>query len=400
MTDGETIIRIAARGDGVTASGRHVAGAAPGDRLDPAGGLIPGPHHREPPCRHFADCGGCQLQHVDDSALAEFVTDRVVGPLIGKSISIATVHPPHLSPPQSRRRATVHFARDRQRFRFGFHAPASHSIVNTPDCHILHPNLVTAMNALRPLLSKWEGKTLFGKVELTLADQGVDMLVEGLAPDDLAAHERLVDFARDHGLARLAVDRGDGPETQWEPEPVTISFGDVAVPMPFGAFLQSTADGEAALVAAARKAMGNGAMVADLFSGLGSFAFQIGAAGRKVYAAEAARDSLMALKQAANRLQLPVFADHRDLFRNPLRPDMLDKFDAVLLDPPRAGAQDQVAQLARSAVPVICYVSCNPATLARDALALVEAGYRLTDLWPVGQFRWSSHVELVSRFAR
>jgi 23S rRNA (uracil1939-C5)-methyltransferase len=186
----------------------------------------------------------------------------------------------------------------------------------------------------------------------------------------------------------------------WEPEPVTVRLGDVSVPFPIGAFLQATSDGEAALTAAACEWLGDCATVADLFSGLGTFAFALAGPGTKVLAVEAARDAHLACKSAAERAQLPVHALHRDLFRNPLQADELNRFAAVLLDPPRAGAREQVDRIAESTVPRVVYISCNPSSWARDAATLVGAGYRLAQVRPVGQFRWSTHVELASLFVR
>jgi 23S rRNA (uracil1939-C5)-methyltransferase len=178
---------------------------------------------------------------------------------------------------------------------------------------------------------------------------------------------------------------------------VTITLGGAAVPLPHGAFLQATQEGEAALVEAVRQALGGAPIVADLFAGLGTFALSI--EGR-VLAAEGERDAVLALKSAANRAQRQIFVDHRDLFRAPLDEKDLARFDAVVLDPPRAGAKEQVAHLARSSVARIAYVSCNPATFARDARTLIDGGYRLLWVKPVGQFRWSVHVELAAAFAR
>ncbi|HTM95654.1 MAG TPA: class I SAM-dependent RNA methyltransferase, partial [Croceibacterium sp.] len=223
---------------------------------------------------------------------------------------------------------------------------------------------------------------------------------KGVAFAGFEAMEALNDFARDNRLARLTLDLGYGAEAVWEPEPVTVTLGGVAVPFPSGAFLQATPDGEAALVSAAREWVGGAAPVADLFAGLGTFGFALAAQGVKITAYEAARDAVLAVKGAAGRERAPVEAVHRDLFRNPLQPDELARFDAVVLDPPRAGAREQVVALAQSAVPKIAYISCNPSSWARDAKTLVESGYRLAELRPVGQFRWSTHVELASLFIR
>ncbi len=381
------IVRLAARGDGVTADGRFVPMTAPGDTVASDGTVTPGPHRAMPPCRHFPECGGCQLQHVDDAAFADYLTDRIAAALAAQGLSGIEIRAPHLSPPQSRRRAALK-ARGGA---VGFNALASHSIVDMRECHVLRPELFALIAPLRRLLDQP------ATAQLTLADQGVDLLLEGFSAEGLEKAEAIGAFARDHGLARLAIGDGYGAQTLWEPEPATVTLGGVAVPLPHGAFLQATADGEAALVAAVREAVGAAGAIADLFAGLGTFALAL--PGR-VYAAEGARDAALALQGAANRTQRPVFVDHRDLFRRPLDVAELDRFEAVVLDPPRAGAKEQAALLAASAVPRIAYVSCNPATFARDARTLAEGGYRLGWIKPVGQFRWSTHVELVGCLVR
>jgi 23S rRNA (uracil1939-C5)-methyltransferase len=178
---------------------------------------------------------------------------------------------------------------------------------------------------------------------------------------------------------------------------VTVTLGGVLVPLPQSAFLQATADGEAALVANVKSAVGGASVTADLFAGLGTFALAL--PGR-VYAAEGTRDAVLALKAAANRAQRQIFVDHRDLFRRPLTAAELNRFEAVVLDPPRAGAKEQVAALAGATVSRVAYASCNPATFARDAKVLAGGGFRLLWVQPVGQFRWSTHVELVAAIAR
>lgn len=232
---------------------------------------------------------------------------------------------------------------------------------------------------------------------MTVADQGVDLLISGVDPEGLAAAEAITDFALAHKLARFSIDEGYGPEPRWEPEPVTVTLSGVAVNLPEGAFLQATVDGEAALVGAVRGVVAGASHVADLFAGLGTFSF---AAPGAVVAVEGARDAILALQMAAKRTGRTVTAEHRDLYRRPLTAQDLSRFDAVIVDPPRAGAKEQVEALAASAVPVIAYVSCNPATFARDAKLLVDGGYRLEHIQPVGQFRWSTHVELAARFRR
>jgi 23S rRNA (uracil1939-C5)-methyltransferase len=393
----ESIIRLAARGDGVTESGRFAPLAAPGDLLAPDGSLAPGPHRAVPPCRHFPECGGCQLQHVDDTAYADFLRDRIAGALHAQGLPTPELLAPHISPPNSRRRAALRFERRGETVLLGFTQEASHRIIDMRECHILRPELFALVPPLRGLLRRLLGPRANGGVRLTLADQGVDLLLECPAPDGLAAAEAIAAFAAEHRLARLAIDDGLGPQTLWEPDAVTVTLGGTAVPLPHGAFLQATQEGEAVLVAAVCRAVGDATATADLFAGLGTFAL---AMPGRVYAAEGARDALLALKSAAHRSGRQVFPEHRDLFRRPLIPAELDRFGAIILDPPRAGARDQVQALAGSQAPRIAYVSCNPATFARDAKTLIDGGYRLDWVQPVGQFRWSVHIELVGAFSR
>jgi len=399
MTDEDLIERIAARGDGVTADGRHVAGGVPGDRVAVDGTLVPGPNRAEPVCRHFGKCGGCQLQHVAEGALADFVRDRVAGALAGQQVAAGEIRPALLSPPQSRRRAALSALRAGKQTAVGFNAAQSNQIVDMRECPLLIPELFALIGPIRALLGTIAPQRRPVKVKLQMLDQGAEVVLEGVRAEGLDAAMALQDFAGAHGLARLAIDQGDGLETIWQPEPPTVRFGDIAVEVPPFAFLQATAAGQAALIEAVREAIGDAPAVADLFAGVGTFALSV-QAKRKVYAAEGARDAILALTGAANRARALVATEHRDLFRRPLVPAELDRFGAVILDPPRAGAEEQVKQLAASAVPAIAYVSCNPASFARDAKLLVAGGYRLDWVQPVGQFRWSTHVELAGRFSR
>ena len=416
MSTAEEILRIAAKGDGVTASGRFAWGAAPGDLLNEDGTLEWGPHHVAPICRHFGQCGGCQLQQLDEQSLVQFIEARVANASTSQGLGAEHFAPPHLSPAGTRRRASLRAESSQGRVVIGYREARSHRVVELAECPVLVPELVAILGPLRKLLIRLgqgaakkpkgrpQGKHAHAKlaadIELTLVDQGVDLGIKGLTAEGLSATELLLDFARDHGLARLTMDGGYGPETVWEPEPATISLSGVAVPFPPGAFLQATLDGEQALVGAAREWLEGCATVADLFAGLGTFAFALAGTQTKVLAVEAARDAHLACNAAASATQAPVHAQHRDLFRNPLLPDELNRFAGVILDPPRAGAREQVERLAGSMVPRIVYISCNPSSWSRDAALLIENGWRLAEVRPVGQFRWSTHVELASLFLR
>lgn len=390
----DPIVRVSVRGDGMTADGRYAAFAAPGDTLRD-GAVIPGPHHQTPPCRHFPICGGCQLQHLDDASYAGFVVDRIASALDAQGLS-APIRAPIVSPPRTRRRATLHAEGKGGRIRLGFNAEKAHEIVDIVECHILAPELFALVAPLRTLLQRlrYRGR---GDIHLSLVDQGVDCLVTRLNPEGLDAAEAIIAFCQRHGVARFAVDAGDGPETRWEPEPVSTTFGGVAVPFPHAGFLQATREGETALVAAVQEATSGAATVADLFAGLGTFALALPA---RIYAAEGSREASMSLQAAAHGAQRPVFPEYRDLYRRPLTTIELDRFDAVVLDPPRAGAREQMDPLAASRTRAIAYVSCNPQSFARDAKVLVDGGWRIDWIQPVGQFRWSTHVELAARLSR
>lgn len=415
MTKSEEILRIASKGDGVTASGRYAWGAAPGDLLHEDGTLEWGPRHVEPPCRHFGRCGGCQLQQLDEESLAAFVAARVANASASQELGAESIAPPHLSPPMSRRRVSLRAESSGGRIVIGFREARSHRLVELSECPVLVPELEALVVPLRRLLiamgkgdagrkaartGKHQQSRLAADIEMALVEQGVDLGIRGIAVEGLQATEAMLDFAREHRLARLTMDGGYGHEVVWEPEPVTVRLGEVSVPFPPGSFLQATQDGEQALVTAAKEWLRGMPTVADLFSGLGTFAFAVAGPEARVLAAEAARDAHLACKAAADRVQLPIFAAHRDLFRNPLQPDELNRFAAVLLDPPRAGAREQVECIAASTVQRVVYISCNPSSWSRDAARLVDAGFRLVELRPVGQFRWSTHVELASLFVR
>jgi 23S rRNA (uracil1939-C5)-methyltransferase len=387
----ELIVRIAARGDGVTASGRHVPSAVPGDAVLDDGALAFGPHHQDPPCRHFPECGGCQLQHADDEAYRGYLVSRIETALAQHGLK-TQIREPHLSPPCSRRRATLKALKVGQGAVAGFHAEKSHRIVDMRECHILRPELFALVQPLRDLFAQLLESKQAAEAQLTLIDQGADVILRNVQAEALTAIEALTEFATEHAIARLSVDSGNGPETLYEPVAATATLSGVPIAFPHGAFLQATEDGEAALVECVRECIGGAMPSADLFAGLGTFALAVGAD----YAAEASRDAAAALKRASPGTAV----EHRDLYRRPLDAGELKRFGSIVLDPPRAGAAQQAQQLAASEVRRIAYVSCNPATFARDARTLVEGDYRIEWVRPVGQFRWSTHVELAACLTR
>jgi 23S rRNA (uracil1939-C5)-methyltransferase len=399
MSDVQAIVRFAARGDGVTADGRFVPLAAVGDSVDfsvapPA--IMPGPHHATPACRHFPACGGCQMQHVADALYRDFVVDRLARVLPALPDDVRAVA---LSPAHSRRRASLKALKRGGKLSLGFHSEGTHHLVDVTECPVLAPALLALLAPLRRLLLGLLPDGQGAGIALTASDTGVDLLLANVRADTLPAISALSDFAEAVDLARLSVEGPGGVDTLVERRQPVLAMGGVPVVLPVAPFLQATREGEAALVAAVSEAVGPANAVADLFCGLGTFVLPL-STGARVLAADAAGPATAALQAAARASGRRIEVQHRDLFRRPLAGKDLAGLQAVVFDPPRAGAEAQARALAASSVPVVVAVSCNPNTFGRDARLLLDAGYRLTTLWPVAQFRWSSHVELVARFAR
>lgn len=394
----ERVIRIAARGDGATESGRHIAGVAPGDLVDEHGSIIEkGPHHQSAQCRHYGKCGGCQLQHIDDVAYASFLSDRIVHALAQHDIVADKLHEPHISPAHTRRRVSLRAVRSKTGVSIGFNEGSSHNLVDLKECPVMHPALFDLTIALRVLLSELMPQRSAAAITMTLCDQGVDLLVGPFDADNLKTLERLSNFAQTHALARLSVDSGYGAELIYMAEHPTVTMDGVRVALPPANFLQATVDGEKALIAAVKTITAGAQHVADLFSGLGTFAMPL-SRNAHVLAVDAAGVAIEALDMAARQSRRLIKAQHRDLFRAPMDADELNKFDALVVDPPRAGAKAQAENIALSNVPCVAMVSCNPNSFARDAKILIDGGYKLGEVWPVGQFRWSIHTELVAAF--
>jgi 23S rRNA (uracil1939-C5)-methyltransferase len=402
VSDAQHVVRLASQGDGVTDGGRYVAGVAPGDRVRFDGDAViiePGPHHRKPPCRHFPECGGCQLQHVDDAAYADWVAARIVHAVEAQGVTIGAVEPVHLSPPNSRRRASLRAMRRGRDVAIGFNEEASQRIVDMHECHILAPPLFALVAPLRGLLSSLLGDGRGAGVALTLTDAGIDLLLSKVDVRPLKVVEELTQFAIEHDVARISVETASGLDVIVQTRSPVVRLGGVEVAVPPAAFLQATRDGEAALQSAVLQSLIASRRRADLFCGVGTFALPLSTESG-VHAIDSAGPAVEALDRAARSSGRRVSTELRDLFRRPLRAEELKRFDAVVIDPPRAGAKEQVAELARSKLSVVAAVSCNPNSFARDAAILVAGGFRLERLWPVGQFRWSTHVELAARFTR
>lgn len=374
--------------------GEVAEGDLDGDTLTNLRIVTPSVHRVRPPCAHARSCGGCLMQHADDGFVAGWKEGIVRGALEGQGLE-APMLPSVTSQPRSRRRATLTGRKTKAGALLGFHARGSDTVVAIPQCQLLHPDLIAALPGLEALVRLGATRTSEVQLTVTRSLDGADVLVTGGRDLDGALRMELARLAEAQGLARLT----------WSGETVALRthprqrMGRALVTPPPGAFLQATEEGEAALLQGVLAALGPARRVADLFAGCGTFALPL-AERAEVHAVEGEAAMVQALERAARAAGglKRVTCETRDLFRRPLEPDELAGFDAVVIDPPRAGAEAQTAALARARVPVIAYVSCNPASFARDARVLVAAGHRLDWVQMIDQFRWSSHVELVARF--
>ncbi len=366
--------------------------------------LKPGLGRWQPACRHFGSCGGCALQHLDAQHYEAWKVRLLVQVLARQGVEAKQIRGLLVSPAGSRRRADLTAVRRKADLILGFHARASHQVVDLAECPVLTPEIVALVPALRELLLALLGPAEAAELVVTKTDSGLDLLLVIGASLGLRARERLALFADAHDLARLARrhPQGRSSEVLLLRRPVRVRFGDTVVELPPGGFLQPTVEGEAALRQAVREGIGSAHRVADLYAGSGTFALPLAAEGRSVQAIESDRHLVEAIdgaaRAAAGRLRLSAFA--RDLARRPLQPEELSGFDAVVFDPPRAGAKAQVEALAASDVARVVAVSCNPASFARDARILVDGGYGLDWVQPVDQFLWSPHLELAAAFRR
>ncbi len=410
-----TIESLGARGDGIAHDGTgtiYVPHGAPGDRvaatltgkrgdgrlarLDAV--LRPGPDRVEPSCRHFGLCGGCAMQHLNGRAYKDWKLNILCQALARRDLGSTVIKEMITMPTASRRRARFAALRMRNGVQLGFNESGSHKIINLTECHILRPAIIDLLDGLRGLLTDLPAQNKRADVQVTETETGLDLWLVADLPHDAQTDMRLADFAQEVDLARLST--GKWPEVAMVRRAPRVTFTGVAVTPPPDGFLQASRAGEAALVRLVQDGVADATNVADLFAGVGTFSFAL-ARGTKVKAVEGADDqaeALIAARNTARRSGIEV--EVRDLERRALSAKELSTLDAVIFDPPRAGAARQVDNLAVSTVPKIIAVSCNPATFARDGAILADAGYQLQSVTPVDQFPWSRHLELVAVFQR
>lgn len=348
------------------------------------------------PCRHFKTCGGCAMQHANDEFVANWKLEIVQKALTAQRIT-TTYRDVLTSPARSRRRAKIAGKRTKSGAMLGFHAKGTHNLIATPDCQLLAPGIMDAFPALEKLVVIAASRKAEIALTVTETAAGLDVFVDTETPLTPELRQTLAVFAQDNGIARLV----------WPDEPVVTMnspeqiFGNTRVTPPAGAFLQATKHGEASLLDAVDEITKGANRIIDLFAGCGTFTLPL-AERAEVHAVEGEADMIAALDRGwrgGHNLKR-VTSEVRDLFRRPLEPDELRKFDAAVIDPPRAGAEAQIATLATSDINTIAMVSCNPITFARDAVQLEKAGFSLNWVQVVDQFRWSPHVEVVGSFTR
>jgi 23S rRNA (uracil1939-C5)-methyltransferase len=406
-----TIWRIGHRGDGVVDGPDgpiYVPGALPDEMVEVE--TVPGHPDRRallrveranaeriaPICPHFGVCGGCAVQHWGTAPYRAWKRGLVVEALrqVDLDAPVAELIDAH---GEGRRRATFHARRSpHDVLEVGFSAARAHRVVAIDRCPILAHNLDGALTAAWATAEVLQPRKKPLDIQVTATDVGLDIDVRGSGPLTASLTAALARVAGKHDLARLT----RHGELVVQNRAPTLRIGSAIVPLPPAAFLQATAEGEAALSRLVVAACTGAAKVADLFCGIGPFALRL-AEHARVVAIDNDAVALAALKRAAAAPGLkPVEVQERDLFKDPLIAAELRRFDAVVFDPPRQGAQAQARAIAASGVPLIIAVSCNPATFARDAAELVRAGYKLADVTPVDQFRYSAHVEIVARFEK
>jgi 23S rRNA (uracil1939-C5)-methyltransferase len=399
-----TIDRLGAQGDGIAATaagpvyvpftlpGEKVAVERKASRATLVELLEPSPQRVAPPCRHFGICGGCSLQHLEAEAYLAFKHERVVEALRTQHIEaeIAATVP---SPPASRRRLTFSVRRTNLGTLFGYSRALSHEIVDIVECPIALPEIEAALPKLRALSTIVATAAAPFHVTVIATSTGLDVAFAESGSLEATRRGEAIRFAIANRIARLSVDG----EILVEPVKPAVSFGKVFVTPPPGGFLQAVASAEAAMAGLVATHLRPAKRVADLFSGAGAFALRL-AETAEVHAVEEDAAALAALDRGRRSTPglKPVTIERRDLFRRPLTAKELARFDAVVFDPPRAGAEEQSQQIARSDVRLVAAVSCNPATLARDLRILIDGGYALKSVTPIDQFLWSAHVEAVA----
>lgn len=397
------IVRVGREGDGVAADGKYLPFTLAGERvrLDPLGHgtpdiLTPSADRVTPPCPHFGTCGGCALQHWAHEPYLAWKREQVMHALLAEGLD-AAVDPVRPGVTAGRRRVTMTARPTPQGVRLGFHERASDALIDLGTCHVATPGIARRLPAFRALLARLRLKKEAQLVVLDAAN-GFDLSVTDARPPSSAQALAVVtEICRRARIRRLTVE-GEPLVMLAAPE---LSMGERTAFPPPGAFTQAVAEVEAEMADLVMAAVGKATRVAELHAGIGTFTLRLAAQARvTAYETDGAAVDALRFALLNNKGLKPSEAVRRDLHTAPLAAAELKKVDAVVLDPPRAGAAAQMPALAEASSKRIAYVSCNPRSFARDAAVLVAGGYRLTRVTPLDQFVWSPHIELVAAFER
>ena len=407
------ILEVGARGDGVadlegkrffvpyclpaeTVEAEPLDKRGDGTACDLVEVLAPSRHRVPAPCLHFGTCGGCALQHWRRDVYTGWKSDLIAKALAQRGVKAPTFEAPVTCEPGERRRADIVLRCQGKRILAGYHERGSQNVVDVGTCVVARPKINTAIAALRLAIKAILRDGTSADAVVNETDTGLDVLIRPHRKFELtlAIRETLIALAESADIARVSWgDRATAEPVIVRRTPQLI-LGDVTIEPPPGAFLQATKRAELVMRAGVTAWLGEAARTADLFAGIG--ALSLGKPG-KLSLFEYDRSSVAAVDATARKLGgNRVTVQLRDLFRRPLSTKELDAFDAIVLDPPRAGAAAQCAELAASKVKRVVYGSCDPGSFARDVRTLQDGGYRLEKLMPIDQFLWSAHVELIA----
>lgn len=415
MTTRVKINHIGAGGDGVADGPIYVPFSVDGDdleiKLQGKQGRIKHIHKASPEriapiCRHFGRCGGCSLQHVSQDYYMRWKQEQIRTALSHRGFEDIIILPLEMSSAGSRRRTRLAaIGRDKDAAVIGFAERASHNVIDITECPVLAPEIMNFVDPLRKFLSSQLKKRQKMNIQINLAENGLDIILEGTGEPDLDLRMDIAAFAEAQDIARICwqdmKQKKPFYEILCERRKPCVTFAGRQVFLPPGSFLQATKEGEAALIRHMKRALTGADKIIDIFAGCGTFTVAL-IGDHAVHAVEGKEDMVAALKNSSHQMGKirALTTEVRDLFLRPLLPHELNRYDAVIIDPPRAGARDQMQEISNSDIKNLVMISCNPATFARDARTLVDAGFVMGDILPVDQFLYSSHLEIVAGFKR
>jgi 23S rRNA (uracil1939-C5)-methyltransferase len=416
-----TVQELGQNGDGVVVADNqrlYIPYATPGDEVSLELGLTKknryqvvnyeitkqGPNSAKPPCQHYGVCGSCQLQHLGNDVYRQYKRDKILNPLLfeGFENPAPIIKEPIVLPPGLRRRANFNFRCLSHGVELGYHKYHSYELLTLEFCHILKPEIVSFMKPLLVVLGESFQPGFEGEVFITAAHNGLDVNVEvrDKTPLTLEQRELWGKFANDNNLCRLSITLKGKEDFFCLKDTPYVLFDEVPVESNCRGFLQPSTEADQQLTKIVLDLLPmNPKKIADLFCGRGTLSVPLSRFG-PVDGYEMDEPALLALDKAAKNSQRPITTLYRDLFKTPLSDKELKQYDVVVIDPPRAGAEEQARLLATSSVPTLIYVSCNPLTFARDARILVEGGYHMETIQPLDQFRWTIHVEAIGKFTK